>query len=192
MCLTLSDDYSCICTIKGKKKKSFVRAGNANYFLESIAEHRVYWLLWFMSQLPTRSVSRYGFICVLKGGVSSLVSALVWWAELCVSPGGAIALQVPPHQGGSWGLLLPFLLQDPFAVSGSKPVVRIISMPADTKRKIVFLWSCGGWAGGAEELLGWHRVIAGSRIWPSLLVHTGSTLCSLYYSYRFFLWYRLP
>lgn len=56
-----------------------------------------------------------------------------------MSPGGAVALQVPPEQGCSRGLLLPFLLQDPFTVSGSKPVVKISSMPTDTKRKTVFL-----------------------------------------------------
>ena len=170
-----------------------MQAVNANYVLESIAEHRDCWIFWFMLQLPVHSASRYGFTWVLKVGVSSIVGMLVWWAEVCASPEGTTALQASPGPGCSRGSWLPFRLQEPFAVSGSKPVVKTSSMPTDTKRKTVFLRSCGGWAGEAEELLGWHRVTAGSRIWPSCLVHAGSTLCSLYYSYRFFfLWYRLP
>lgn len=142
----------------------------------------------FMLQLPFPSVSRHGFTWVLAGCVSSPVSLPVWWAR------SACHLEGPQPHGalGPGQQLLPFLPRNPFAVSSSKPVVRIGLMPTDTKRKTVFLWSCGGWAGGAEELLDWHRVIAGSRIWPSLVVHAGSTLCSLYYSYRFFLWYHLP
>lgn len=45
-----------------------------------------------------------------------------------MSPGGATAAGTRAA-----------VLQDPFAVSGSKPVVKISSMPTDTKRKILFL-----------------------------------------------------
>lgn len=52
------------------------------------------------------------------GGVSSLVSMLGWRMQVCMSPGGATAAGTRAA-----------VLQDPFAVSSSKPVVKISSMP---------------------------------------------------------------
>lgn len=72
-------------------------------------------------------------------GCSRVVFPPRWAAcvvsQVRMSPGGATAPRVPVDQGSS---CCPFC-RDPFAVSGSRPVVRISSMPSDTKRKTLFL-----------------------------------------------------